>query len=222
MNDPGYELLLWVRGPGWILALAVFSFGMAMRLFEIFALGRREDLAPPRPAERQGSPMRTVWNRFFPVPGLFERAPATHVSGYLFHIGFFAVLFFAEFHIQLFRHLLGFGWPALSAPLADALGVVAIVALLAALVSRMRDPVKRFLSTAGDYLAWALTFLPLLTGWMAYHHVLVSYTRMVALHLLAAELLLALLPFTKLIHAVTIFVARWYTGEQFGRKGVQA
>jgi nitrate reductase gamma subunit len=88
------------------------------------------------------------------------------------------------------------------------------------LVSRIHDPVKRLLSTLQDYFVWLLTFLPLATGYLAFHHMLFDYTWMLALHLLCAELLLALIPFTKLFHVISLFISRWYTGSLFGRKGV--
>jgi nitrate reductase gamma subunit len=43
---------------------------------------------------------------------------------------------------------------------------------------------------------------------------------MLALHVLSAEALMALLPFTTLVHALTLFFARWYNGDAFARKGV--
>ena len=43
---------------------------------------------------------------------------------------------------------------------------------------------------------------------------------MLAIHILSVEALLILLPFTKLFHAFSVFVSRWYNGDIFGRKGV--
>jgi nitrate reductase gamma subunit len=114
----------------------------------------------------------------------------------------------------------GLGWPALPSALVDASVVAAIIALAALLAHRLNNPVKRMLSGFGDYLAWALTLLPLLTGYMAYHHLFVEYTLMLALHLFSVELLLVCLPFTKLFHTFSVFISRWYNGEIFGRKGV--
>jgi nitrate reductase gamma subunit len=48
----------------------------------------------------------------------------------------------------------------------------------------------------------------------------VEYTLMLALHLFSVELLLVLLPFTKLFHTFSLFISRWYNGDFFGRKGV--
>jgi nitrate reductase gamma subunit len=45
------------------------------------------------------------------------------------------------------------------------------------------------------------------------------YTTMLAVHILSVELLMVLLPFTKLFHAASTFVSRWYNGEILGHKG---
>jgi nitrate reductase gamma subunit len=104
--------------------------------------------------------------------------------------------------------------------LVDASVVAAIVSLVVLLAHRINNRVKRMLSGFGDYLAWAATLLPLLTGYLAYHHLFVEYTLMLAVHLFSVELLLVLLPFTKLFHTFSLFISRWYNGDFFGRKGV--
>jgi nitrate reductase gamma subunit len=55
---------------------------------------------------------------------------------------------------------------------------------------------------------------------MAYHHLMLEYTLMLSLHIFSVELLLVLLPFTKLFHTFSVFVSRWYNGDFYGRKGV--
>jgi nitrate reductase gamma subunit len=213
------DLLIWVRGPGLVLALAVFIFGVLLRLFENFSLGRKADLSPAR-AISPGSGWRTILSRSLPPPGMLARSPVTYIGGYVFHIGFFVTFAFAVPHIEFLRGLLGLSWSGLPTPLLDAVAVVSILGLIAVLANRVADPVKRLLSGFGDYLAWLLTLLPLLTGYLAYHHMLIEYTLVLALHILSVELLLVLLPFTKLFHTVSVFVSRWYGGDISGRKGV--
>ena len=213
------ELLTWARSTGLSLALAICAFGILLRLFEIFSLGRKADLSSPRDTS-PGSGWRTVVSRSLPPPGLFKRSPITYIGGYVFHIGFAITLFFFVPHIELVRGLSGLSWPGLPMQVVDISAVAAILALFAVLASRFMNPVKRFLSGFQDYLAWLLTLLPLLTGYLAFHHVIVDYTLMLALHILSVELLLVALPFTKLFHAVSVFVSRWYNGDIFGRKGV--
>ena len=110
--------------------------------------------------------------------------------------------------------------PSLPAQFIDATAVVTLAAMLFMLVDRISKPVKRFISTFQDYAAWTLTFLPVLTGYMATKHLLLPYPAMLALHILSAELLLIFLPFTKLIHVVTLWASRWYNGDVNAKKGV--
>ncbi|GAB4344795.1 MAG: hypothetical protein Kow006_01200 [Gammaproteobacteria bacterium] len=219
MNADAMDFLLWVRGPGFVIALTIFVFGVLVRLFEVLALGRKPDLAPPR-ENSPGSGWRTLVMRSVPPPGMFRRSPVTYIGGYVFHIGLFLIVFFYVPHIAFIKDLLGVSWPGLPSTLIDAVTVATFVALVAVLINRLNDPVKRFLSTVEDYVTWVVTVLPVLTGYLAYHHFAPDYTAMLALHILSVELLLVVLPFTKLMHAFTFAIGRWYTGEMHGRKGV--
>ncbi len=210
------ELLMWARGTGLEIALFLFISGSVLRLIEIYSLGRKHDLAPPR--QRAGA---SGWATRSLLPGsVIRRSATTVVLGYVFHIGLLITLLLFAPHIELIRSLTGLHWPALPTPVVDAAAVVTILALIGLLIHRFTDPVKRHLTTRGDYLGWLLTLLPVLTGYMAYHHLLLPYTTMLALHILSAELLLAALPFTKLAHAITTWSARWFNGDIHGRKGV--
>jgi nitrate reductase gamma subunit len=45
---------------------------------------------------------------------------------------------------------------------------------------------------------------------------------LLVLHIGSVELLMVAFPFTKLMHAFTLFMARYYNGAMAGRKGVNA
>ncbi len=213
------DLLLWARGPGLTWAVVIFVFGMALRLFEILSLGRKADLAPAR-SNSPGSGWRTIVSRTLPESEQFRREPLTIVTGYVFHLSIFIVLLFLLPHIKLFESVFAISWPALPTPAVDLIAALGILALLINLIYRLVNPVRRFLSRFGDYLAWTVTFLPMLTGYMSYHHVISDYTLMLAIHILSVELLLVVFPFTKLTHTFTLFLSRWYNGEWFARRGV--
>lgn len=214
------DLLLWARGPGLQIALAIFIAGTLLKLFEIFSLGRKQDLSTPRPGNAAAG-WKTILSRSLPNRVLLKRTFPTYLMGYTFHIGFFVALLFFAPHIQLFRNTVGLGWPALPSPLVDGATLLAIVALLLMLAYRLAHPVKRFLSTFDDYASWALTLAPLLSGYLAFHHLLLPYTLMLALHILSVELLLVFMPFTKLFHTVSLFISRWYNGDALGHKGAR-
>jgi len=144
----------------------------------------------------------------------------SYLAGYTFHIGLILTFFFFVPHIEVLRRATGLAWPHLPTPLVDGMAVITVVALVVMLASRLLDPVKRFLSVAEDYLAWLLTFAPVATGYLCFHHLGLPYTWLLALHLASVEVLMVCMPFTKLIHFVTLFPSRWMNGAHFGRAGV--
>ena len=153
-----------------------------------------------------------MFRRSVPPPGMFKRSPISYVGGYVFHIGLLVVVVLFAPHIKLIQSLTGLSWPGLPSQFIDATAVVTLATMLLVLAERINKPVKRFLSTFGDYAAWALTFLPVLTGYLATKHLLLPYTLMLSLHILSVELLLVFLPFTKLIHVFTLFAVRMRAG----------
>jgi nitrate reductase gamma subunit len=213
------QFLTWVRGTGLNVTLSIFVLGVLWRLIEIYSLGRKKDLSAPRSVSG-ASGWATIARRSVPPPGMLKASPVSYVGGYVFHIGLAVVVFLFIPHIALITALLGPAWPGLPSQLVDFVTVLTMAAMIAVLVDRIAKPVKRFLSTFGDWFTWTLTFLPLLTGWLAVHHLLLPYTLMLAVHILSVELLLVFLPFTKLFHAFTVFGSRWFNGAANGHKGV--
>ncbi|MEZ5535371.1 MAG: hypothetical protein R3F02_07070 [Thiolinea sp.] len=216
------EFLLWVRGPVLQFATVVFIFGVVLRLLEILLLGRKEELAEVRSSGLKEG-FITILTRSLPADkNTLRRSMFTMITGYVFHIGLFVIIFLLAPHISLFKSVFGFAWPSISTPIVDMITVITMLALLAALYHRLTTPVLRHLSTPADYLVWGLTFVPVLTGYMAYHHLLLPYSWMLGLHIFSVAVLMILFPFTKLMHAFTLFISRWYGGSIAGRRGVQS
>ncbi|MDP2833354.1 MAG: hypothetical protein Q8Q28_08700 [Pseudomonadota bacterium] len=217
MNE--IQLLTWVRGDGLDYAVGIFLLGVIWRLFEVYSLGRKKDLAAPR-SVAGASGWHTLFRRSLPPEGMVKKSPVSYIGGYTFHIGLAIVVFLFAPHILLIRSLTGLSWPGLPSQFIDLVAVVTMAAMVVVLADRINKPVKRFLSTFEDWFTWAVTFLPVLTGWMAVQHLLLPYTTMLALHILSVEVLLVVLPFTKLFHAFTVFGSRWFNGQVNGHKGV--
>ncbi len=215
------EFLLFVKGPAFTVSILVFVAGMIIRFFEILMLGRRASLAEAKGGEFSAG-MKTIGRRMLPDQGSWKHSSFSIVTSYVFHIGFFVVLFLFVPHILLFESVFGFKWPGLPTPVVDAFAVVTIASMIAVLISRLTNPVKKFLSRFDDYLAWTVTFLPVLTGYLAYHRLLFTPEQLLALHILSFEILLVIFPFSKLTHTFTLFLARWYNGAMAGYKGVQS
>jgi len=215
------EFLDWVRGQGFQIAVIIFVAGVIIRFAEILLLGRKTNLAEAKGSEMGGG-LRTIVTRSVPDKSTFKRSTFIVVAGYIFHIGLFVTIFLFAPHILMFKEVIGFGWPSLPTPVVDAMAVVSIIALLAILVHRMRDNVLRFISTSEDYLVWMLTILPLITGYIAFHRIGMTAPTLLAIHILSVELLLVVFPFTKLMHAFTLVMARWYNGAISGYRGVES
>ena len=109
MNNAYFDFLMWVRGPGFNIALVIMLGGILLRLVEILVLGRKKDFAQPKGnGVTQG--IKTIFTRSLARKGMMKEAPVTYVAGYVFHLGFFIAFLFLGAHIALIKSLIGFGW----------------------------------------------------------------------------------------------------------------
>jgi len=219
MFSSANDFLIWTRGDAFTVAISIFLIGISIRLMEILFLGRKVDLSEPRGTE-WGPGFKNIVTRSVVDRGTFKRSPFVVIVGYIWHIGFFICVLLFIPHIEVINATLGLKWPGLANPLVDATTAVTIFAMIAMLWHRMTHPVMKFLTTYEDYLVWTVTFLPLLSGYLAYHRMIEPYPLAMGLHILSVELLLVIFPFTKLMHTLTLFIARWYSGAIMGRKGI--
>ncbi|MGD8560605.1 MAG: hypothetical protein PVH04_13120 [Gammaproteobacteria bacterium] len=215
------ELLNWLRGPGLQISVGIFILGLIFRTVQNFMIGMGTNLAEPK-GSYIGPGLATIARRSLFHPGTTYRGYFTMIAGYTFHIGLLVTLFFLEQHIMLFRHILGFGWPALPPTIIDITALIGIAALVTVLIHRISDPVVRHLTDYQDYVAWVLTIAPLITGYIAMHPLGLSYKTLLIMHIISAEVLLIAIPFTKLSHMVSLFVSRWYNGAIAGYRGVKS
>ncbi len=215
MNE--IELLNWARGPGLFYATVIMVFGLTLRVFEILSLGRPDELAETRSSGVEDG-FKLILKRSLPEPRNWKYITAA----YIFHVGLLIVILFFIPHTQFFRDVFGVFWDGWPNYIIDFFTVLSIAAMLYTLAQRFVDPTRRVLSRMSDYFTWLVTFLPLVTGYMAFHRLGTDYTLMLALHILSVELLMVALPFSKLTHAITFLWSRYYTGSNMGRRGIRA
>jgi nitrate reductase gamma subunit len=225
------SLLEFARGPALQWSITIFIIGVLWRLLGVFLLRTKKDLSEPRNAAAWKG-LRLIALRSWPRREFLEGTAFGEVMGYAFHVGFLVSLFFFAPHVLFFadvarglfgtdlRGLIGVGWPTLPNGIITLVSAVAIAALVAVLIHRFVNPVKRLISNFDDYFSWFVTIAPLATGMVAFSHLAGwPYERLLAFHLLSVELLLVWFPFGKLMHAFTIFAARGATGMIFERRG---
>jgi nitrate reductase gamma subunit len=225
------SLLEFARGPALTWAVCIFIAGVLWRLVGVLLLRTRRDLSEPRHAATWKG-LRLIALRSWPRREFLEGTAFGEVMGYTFHVGFLAALLFLVPHVLFFGNvfegllgadfsdLFGVRWPTLPTGVVTFLSAVSLAALVAVLVHRMTNPVKRLISNFDDYFSWLLTAAPLATGMLAYAHAGgAPYQALLAVHILAVEALMVWFPFGKLMHAFTIFAARGAQGMLFERKG---
>jgi nitrate reductase gamma subunit len=225
------SLLEFARGPALAWAVSIFIIGVLWRLVGILLLRTRKDLSEPRNrATWKG--LRLIALRSWPRKEFIEGTAFGEVMGYTFHVGFLAALLFLVPHVLFFGNvfegllgadfsdLFGVRWPTLPTGIITFVSGVALAALVAVLVHRLTNPVKRLISNFDDYFSWLLTAAPLATGMLAYAHAGgAPYETLLGAHILSAEALMVWFPFGKLMHAFLIFGARASQGMLFERKG---
>ena len=102
------------------------------------------------------------------------------------------------------------------------MSVILLVSVSFLIIRRIVRSEVRILTGAWDYILLALAALPFLTGFLAYHQ-FGPYEAMMIAHVIAGELLLILIPFTKLSHMILFFFTRAFIGfEMGGRRGARS
>ena len=224
-------LLEFARGPALTWAISIFIVGVLWRLVGILLLRTKKDLSEPRNAATWKG-LRLIGLRSWPRKEFLEGTAFGEVMGYTFHLGFLVALLFMVPHVLFFEDVFegllgfdfsdvfGFRWPTLPTGVITFLSAVSLAALVAVLIHRLTNPVKRLISNFDDYFSWLLTAAPLATGMLAYAHAGgAPYQTLLGVHILSAEALMIWFPFSKLMHAFTIFAARGAQGMIFERKG---
>lgn len=219
------ELLQFARGTALNFALVVFFIGIAWRFFAIALLPFKKN--PTQPRDGVGTKEKAIaWfqgiiGRMWPHKSFRKASFFTFVNGYVFHLGLFVVFFLFGPHVSFIKDLTGLSWAYLPSPIIHFASVVTTLSLVAALVYRIKKPVTRLLSTAEDYFAWFVTFLPMITGLMAVGHFGARYETLLAIHILSICLLLIWFPFGKLMHAFLFVFSRGATAVRMKHRGAQ-
>ncbi len=140
--------------------------------------------------------------------------PVMFFVSILFHTCLFAAPLLALGHSLEVYRAWGIAPLTLPEPLIDVMTAVVLVCGLFFLMRRLVLPRVRAISGIADYVLLGAVITPFLTGFCAYHQWF-NYTTVITLHLLAGNLMLIVLPFTKLGHMVFFFFVRLCIGSQF-------
>jgi hypothetical protein len=140
----------------------------------------------------------------------------------LFHVLVVILPIFLVAHVYLWERALGIAWPALPGPMADVLSIVTLASGVVVFLGRVYSPVLRRIEPVWSFFKPVLLLIPFLTGTLTRHPTWspLDYHAVLLIHVLSAAIVLALLPFARLLSSVHTGLAAVApeTGWRRGRK----
>lgn len=198
----------------WV-AFGIFIIGSIYRLVSMYALARAKDGSSLAYMNWfYGLRSILAWMVPFKSKG-WKSDPLATVTTFVFHIGFLLVAVFLNAHVVLWDTNFGISFPSLPSYAGDLVSFVVIAGCAVFAYRRIALPHVKGVTRCQDWFALILVVLPFITGVLAYHQV-GPVLLMTTLHVLTAELLIALIPFTRLSHALFVLFTRAYMGSEFG------
>lgn len=210
------EIYTFVSGPLAWLAFILFFGGCLYRLVRLFMLVKEKEPFIFTYMSWKYS-FRSIFHWIIPFGTVnWRRHPVLTVVTFLFHIGLVIAPIFLLAHVILLDEALSLSWWTLPDAWADVLTVVVIIGCVFFLVRRLTQPEVKFVTSASDFVILTIVAAPFITGFIAYHQ-WIDYPVMMVLHVVAGEVLLVAIPFTRLSHMLFSPFTRAYMGSEFGK-----
>ncbi|MBI5586423.1 MAG: nitrate reductase [Deltaproteobacteria bacterium] len=218
-----------VEGPLLWIAFLTFLVGSALRLLFFITLSTKKD----KPIYHYFSfkwMFLSILRWLLPLNVDIKKTPVFTILGYIFHICLLAVPIFYSAHISLWQESrFGWSWWQMPDSWADWLTLILIGISIFFIIRRIVLAEVRIITTVSDYLLIVACALPFITGYLNTHPDGSAYAWITSalpiygqysnlIHILSGELMLILVPFTKLSHWILFFVSRTVIGVEFGRR----
>ena len=207
-----YEL---VRGPFAWVALIVFVAGSLYRIIAMLVRGKKEPALYP--STSFSGAVRSILHGLIPFGSTYmRRQPLFAIVTIGFHLCLIILPLFLLAHIVLWYESWQILWWSLPDLLADLMAIWVILACIYFIVRRRVVPEVKKVTRPSDILLPAIVLLTFLTGFLAYHQ-WGPYRPIMILLVLAGEILLIAIPFSKLGHMLFFMFSRAYMGAEFGK-----
>jgi nitrate reductase gamma subunit len=212
-----------VEGPLLWIASLTFLIGSALRVVLLVSLSRRKDRVFYDHFNLKYM-LATFGRWLLPLNRDVIKNPVFTLLGYVFHLCLLVVPIWYSGHITLWEESrFEWSWTPLPDGLADWMTLILLAVAIFFFFRRIVSADVRLLSSFADYALLVVTALPFLTGYFLSHGTLdgVGFLgdNMGILHMLCGELMLILIPFTKLSHYLLFFLSRGASAVEFGRRG---
>ena len=214
-----YELL---TGPVLWITFIIFLGGLAMRTAFLFRLSLKKDSVFYNHVSLSWG-LKSILHWILPwASASMRKQPFFTLMVFSFHLTLLAVPLFLNAHNIMWDEAFGLSLWSIPDILADVMTIILIASAVFLIIRRIRRPEVRILTSVWDYALLILTTAPFITGFFAYHQ-WGPYETLLILHILSAQVLLILIPFTKLSHMILFFFTRAFIGfEMGGRRGARS
>ncbi|MBT8368549.1 MAG: nitrate reductase [Deltaproteobacteria bacterium] len=207
-----YEL---VRGPLAWVALIVFVFGSLYRIVFLLLTGKKEPALDPSRSRKDAA--RSILHGLIPLGATYMRdQPFFSIVSFIFHVCVLILPIFLLAHIVLWYESWEIQWWSLPDLPADLMTLWVILACVYFILRRLLKPEIKQVTRPVDLGLLIIILTTFLTGFLAYHQ-WGPYRPVLILHILFSEILLVVLPFSKLGHMLFFGFSRAYMGSEFGR-----
>lgn len=204
-----------LSGPMVWVAFGIFVAGTAWQIISRACLAARKD--PVIPAyfhPYYASRSTLVWLIPYAARSM-RKHPIFFAASFSFHACAILLPIFTSAHVLLIGETWNISWTYIPDRAADMLAVFVLVLLCFFGARRLFDKTVRYLSTPADFLLLMIVAAPFATGLWA-HLQCPGDAAATLLHLFSGEILIAVIPFTRLRHMFLFPFSRGYTGSEFG------
>jgi nitrate reductase gamma subunit len=218
---------LWIetaRGPFFRVALTIMILGLGYRVVVVVS---QIAIAWFRAADRRlpGKDIATATLGWLLPVRLLRSRPLYSAASLVFHVGVIVVPLFLVGHAALLAGILPRNWPTLNSTVGDALTLACLAAVVLLLVGRVAVKSARQLTRAQDVLILMALLMTVLFGFLAAHPSQSPFNAraMLLFHILGGNLVLVLIPTTKIAHCVLypftqlLFQLGWHFPAETGR-----
>jgi nitrate reductase gamma subunit len=211
MND----LYIFVSGPLAWVAFIIFIGGSLFRLINLIILVHRKERFIYSYMSLKYS-LRSIlhWSTPFATENMRQH-PALTIVAFAFHICLLLTPIFLLAHVTLVDEAWNVSWWTLPDGATQIMTLIVIAGCVFFLVRRLVNPEVNYVTSASDYIILAIVAAPFVTGFLAYYQWF-EYQIFMILHVLAGEIMLVAIPFTRLSHMLFAPLTRAYMGSEFG------
>jgi len=199
------------------IAFVIFILGLIFQFIQFFKLTKKKEWIYPPLEVKPEKKTAGQWVTFCLASlngTLWKTDPLITIVTSVFHVFLILVPLFLLGHNILLNQSWGLSLWSLPESITDILTLVVLICVAFFLGRRLFLSRVRVITSLYDYAILLIALAPFLTGYLAYHQWF-HYDTVMTVHVLAGEVMLIIIPFTKLGHMLFFFLYRFLIGNEY-------